>query len=368
MKILLLNNYPLARVYKEVELGETPDQLLFGYNHFIKEGHDCITIGDNLETRLSPFYRILKKLNWLFPLGDIEQQFAALNIAKNFDIIYCPATTHIYWLQYLRNTGRLKIPILSINHHKIPDGRLNFARKAYFKKLFNNTDANLTLSKYVADDINSRWNPANKAKEIQWGADLSFYDYNKGEGKGIIVAGRTSRDFSTVIQALNISNSHGKIIYLKGHLGYDGPISNNVNLFESSNEQPVPGKEIGWKKVKDIIPLYQEARVIGIPLYTQDSLAGLTSLMDCLGAGKPVIMTRNPNIDLDIEKEGIGIWVEPGDIQGWKEAINWYEANPEQARRMGEKARKLAEDHYNTARFGEDLLGLFKSLISKKTA
>ena len=40
--------------------------------------------------------------------------------------------------------------------------------------------------------------------------------------------------------------------------------------------------------------------------------------MDCLGIGKPVIMTKNPNIDIDIEKEGIGHWVEPGDVEEWK--------------------------------------------------
>ena len=43
--------------------------------------------------------------------------------------------------------------------------------------------------------------------------------------------------------------------------------------------------------------------------------------MDALGMGKPVIITRNLLIDSHVEKEGIGIWVKPGDIDGWKQAI-----------------------------------------------
>ena len=53
--------------------------------------------------------------------------------------------------------------------------------------------------------------------------------------------------------------------------------------------------------------MIESVRVIAIPLEKQETLAGLTSLLDCLGFGKPVIMTRNPCIDIDIEKEGIGI-------------------------------------------------------------
>lgn len=359
MKILVLNNYPLERVLKEVELGETPDQLLFGINYFIDQGHTCNLL-NNSQEQLPAKYKLLQKLNWLFPLGDLFQQYAATLGLHDYDIIYCPATTQIHWLQYLRRIGKIKIPIVSISHHKMLKGRLDFARNPYYSSLYKKNDCNLALSNYVAADINQRWKPERPASSMQWGCDLPFYKHSKEVGDGIVIAGRTSRDFSTVIQALNQSKTKGTILYLKGHLSHKGEVSENITLLESDNEQPVPGKQQGWKKVKDLIPIYQSSRVIGIPLYDQDTLVGLTSLMDCLGMGKPVIMTRNPNIDLDIEKEKIGTWVEPADVMGWKNAIDWYQANPEEASQMGQRARELAETQYNTRRFANDLLDIFK--------
>ena len=59
--------------------------------------------------------------------------------------------------------------------------------------------------------------------------------------------------------------------------------------------------------------------------------------------GKPVIMTRNPCIDLDIENLGIGTWVDPYDVDGWTRAIKWHFENIEQSNRMGLKAKALGK-------------------------
>jgi hypothetical protein len=44
--------------------------------------------------------------------------------------------------------------------------------------------------------------------------------------------------------------------------------------------------------------------------------------MDAIGMGKPVIMTRHPLIDIDIEAKG-GIWVNPGDVEGGRRQSNF---------------------------------------------
>ena len=38
IRILILNNYPMDRVIREVNLGETPDQALFGVNRLQEYG------------------------------------------------------------------------------------------------------------------------------------------------------------------------------------------------------------------------------------------------------------------------------------------------------------------------------------------
>jgi glycosyltransferase involved in cell wall biosynthesis len=87
--------------------------------------------------------------------------------------------------------------------------------------------------------------------------------------------------------------------------------------------------------------------------------------MDVLGMGKPVIMTRQPFIDLDIEAEGIGIWVDNGDINGWIRAMQYFENYPQQALEMGNRARKLAETRMNSLFFANQVMDIFDSILER---
>jgi glycosyltransferase involved in cell wall biosynthesis len=106
------------------------------------------------------------------------------------------------------------------------------------------------------------------------------------------------------------------------------------------------------------------ARVIAIPLDKSEvSLAGLTSLVDAMAIGRPVIMTRNPFIDLDIEAEGIGRWVEPGDVEGWAKALRWFDQNPDASQAMGRRARALVDGpDWNSLAFARRIDGLLAGL------
>ena len=41
-KLFVLNNYPMDRVSREVKLGETPDQGLFGANKLTEYGYEIV--------------------------------------------------------------------------------------------------------------------------------------------------------------------------------------------------------------------------------------------------------------------------------------------------------------------------------------
>ena len=86
----------------------------------------------------------------------------------------------------------------------------------------------------------------------------------------------------------------------------------------------------GWMPYSQLVGHYARARALAIPHYGQASIVGLSSLIDALGMGKPVVMTRHPLVDLDIEKEGAGRWVAAGDAEGWRAAIEWFDRNPDQ--------------------------------------
>ncbi len=120
----------------------------------------------------------------------------------------------------------------------------------------------------------------------------------------------------------------------------------------------------GFMKYPELLKIYQNARVLAIPMLDDKNLCGLTGLMDALGMGKPVIMTKHPLIYLDIEKEGIGKWVKPGDVEGWKEAIEFFENNEDEAFAMGNRAKELAKGGINSECFANKVMDIFDRLLS----
>ena len=63
---------------------------------------------------------------------------------------------------------------------------------------------------------------------------------------------------------------------------------------------------------------------------------------------------------MDIEGEGIGITVDYEDVQGWKDAVSYLSAHPDEAKRMGAKARQLAEQVYNMEIFAKEIAMVIK--------
>jgi len=66
---------------------------------------------------------------------------------------------------------------------------------------------------------------------------------------------------------------------------------------------------------------------------------------------------------IDIEREGIGITVEYGDVKGWEEAIRYMSSYPEEAKEMGKRGRKLAEERFNIKQCTKEIATLLKSVV-----
>ena len=58
---------------------------------------------------------------------------------------------------------------------------------------------------------------------------------------------------------------------------------------------------------------------------------------------------------MDIDEEQIGVTVAYGDVQGWRNAINFLMDNPIIAKNMGENARRLAEKSFNLEVFSKEV-------------
>ena len=121
-----------------------------------------------------------------------------------------------------------------------------------------------------------------------------------------------------------------------------------------------------WMTHVELRSLYRRARAVAIPLERTSYLAGLTSLMDALAMGLPVIMTRTPYIDIDLEAEGVGIWVDAGDAHGWRAALEKLRDDPDGAAAMGARGRALVDGGLDSRHFADEIMAVFDRLLERR--
>ncbi|MEM6696978.1 MAG: hypothetical protein AAF806_22740 [Bacteroidota bacterium] len=352
-KIFVLNNYSLERVWQEIRNKKKPNHHLYGVNYLEQAGHEIVLVPFDESKRhgLTRFSKFWKKTKLPIPLGDLYQQFYVLKRAKKEDIIYAPCQTQTTLLSYLKAIGLVRAKIIVLAHHPPIRGSFRTIRQFFFRWELSGSSAFPSLSQRIADSINVF--KKNKSEGLHWGPDLEFYaPYLQEEvGTYFLAAGRTGRDFATFAAACADAQVDAKIICLQNdyerHLKeYDN--HPNIEITANTAEQSY--------LYDQLTPVMARAKAICIPLFAYKShLAGLTSLTDALALGKPVLMTRNNFIDIDIEKEGIGFWIEAEDREGWKKALIRLE-DEELCKTMGQKASALAKQQWNIELFSEEIL------------
>jgi glycosyltransferase involved in cell wall biosynthesis len=77
-----------------------------------------------------------------------------------------------------------------------------------------------------------------------------------------------------------------------------------------------------------------------IPLYETDFQAGITSILEAMAMGKPVIVTRTAGQTDTIIDGETGIYVKPGDVAELRGKIQALLASDAARRRLGEAGRQ----------------------------
>jgi glycosyltransferase involved in cell wall biosynthesis len=166
----------------------------------------------------------------------------------------------------------------------------------------------------------------------------------------VVSAGRTNRDVATLVEALA-----GGLAAARVYAPAGTPVRSRGDVevieFDAANQH--------W-----VLDDFARAAVIAIPLADPDVLSGLSELGDALGLAKPVIVTRSPEIDVDVEAVGCGRWVERGDVAGWRTALDDLLSDAALRRAMGERGRAWAREHWNSDLFGSGVADALESAVA----
>jgi glycosyltransferase involved in cell wall biosynthesis len=176
-----------------------------------------------------------------------------------------------------------------------------------------------------------RW-PASKFDYVPLNTNPRFLDQPTTEGSYVIAAGRTFRDYPTLIAAARTLPTPVIIVAGRGSAELAGSAPNITMRFD------VPGAELG--------ELVANSLAVAVPLEHRRISIGQSVVVQAMSLGKAVIATRCPGTEDYIEHMRTGILVEPGDVEGFREALRLVADDAALRDRLGRAARdRVLEVH-----------------------
>jgi glycosyltransferase involved in cell wall biosynthesis len=349
MKILQLSNLPLMDVYEKFKNGQFIDRhnTLYGYDYLLEHGHIVIPVSHYKKTFLS---KIVNRTGFLIwgDNADFYLQLIAMLVAnkEKVEVVYCHFSHISCLIAFFRRIGVFKIPLIVVAHDA-------FSQKTTSIKNLKGVDRVLFLCERTLDLCKKKEDISSiNCSYIDWGADLDLFEkyffLQKEAPKydSIISTGVANRDYDTIVKAMiGVENLKLNIL------------SSNCNINTNQPNNVFIDRVMSRSSTSKVLPYYYDAIATLIPLKEKlDFGNGGTVMMESMAMRKPIIITSSRANLLDVKKEKIGLEVDYGDINGWRDAILYIKEHPNEAKEMGDRGYYLAKKRYNYINYSKQIL------------
>lgn len=344
----MINTYDMQNVYRDSQTHNYPNHHLFGALQLERDFEMELIIPEQVR------FPILDRIGNWFDIEFLDQQLRAIFTLRKYDVLYAPyAAKNTKLIVLLKFIGIIRKPII-INVHVPLFGKISSKKwtRAFVKMLIQQYDKIIFFNKTMKDEIVKGYEfdsaYVDEHFEVsQWGVDTNFFQkfttVPDAEKIPLFSSGNTGRDFDTLVMAASKFSERLKI-YCRDESYPKSIIPQNVKIQSG---------EFAFERIcKD----QASARIVLIPIAPGiDGMIGYTSLLDAIAMGKPVIMTRNCYIDLDIERENIGLYVDEEDVDGWITAIECLLSDATRLEEMSINSFRLASKRFHIDTFAQFL-------------
>ena len=212
---------------------------------------------------------------------------------------------------------------------RIPKGFKSFVASIWRRVLWKNVDQFIHYFNNIKGYTKYYGISAKNSDYVPFKSNIYHYAnklsaQSQSTGEYVFSAGRSLRDYDTLIEAAKIHKLPTAILYTseedwqKHGTKFDCvTLPENVTLINDS------GKQSGW------IHGLQQARLTVVPiLKTSLCASGIGTYLDAMALGKPVIITRGPGAD-DVLSDSQACFVEPGNARELAKQIEnvWFDSN-----------------------------------------
>lgn len=355
MKVYFYHTQNIQYCLSRMQQGEFPSHFLYGACHLSSSGIDVVY-------HRSPSKEMSRLKTALYTAWRV------LTCRGHIDAVYATHYKGLELLILLRAIGIFRKPIVVWHHQPIvtPKSKL---REWGGRLFYRGMDRLIFFSQKLVDD--SLHSPKANPKRMvvgHWGADLDFYDRMRNQEKDarfvFIATGKEQRDQHTLIEAFNRTG-----LPLKLYIGINpDPTVPNPNLDAVRSYKPAANIDV--REICGLLPYeialdVAKAQCVAICCKHTRYTAGLTTVVEALALGLPMVCSRNPQIPIDFDREGCGISVEYGDVEGWQRATSYLASHPDEARRMGERGRQIAEERFNDRQCASEVAAVLKEAAAQ---
>jgi len=192
--------------------------------------------------------------------------------------------------------------------------------------------------------------------------DSDFKARHKIDGRVVLYAGRLHKEkhIDVLIRAFQLVQSQEK----DAKLVLVGPDEGAAaDLMALSENLGIKDHVIftGKLKTPDLVSAYYACDVFALCSYIE---AFGISLLEAQAAGKPCVASGLGGVPYVVKNGETGLLVPPGNVQAVAEALNLLLSDEGMRLKMGQKARKWAEEH-EWSKITKRILNLYKEILAE---
>ena len=119
--------------------------------------------------------------------------------------------------------------------------------------------------------------------------------------------------------------------------------------------------EFRYYEMRELVQLYRDADIFVMSVFESDYHAGSTSLVEAMACKRPIIATATKGLSSYLDPDAI-LTVQPGDIEGMREAISYLLNHPDEANRRAERAYQIVMERHSLEVYTNAIAGCMKEL------
>lgn len=358
MRVYYYHHFNTDNYHKQWQRGELPSHLLYGACHLKEHGIDVVKYHHAHFLR----HRLLLSIDTMIQL---------LANYRRYDAVYATQFRGLELIIFLRALGLYRKPIICWHH--LPIVKAHCAVRERIARLFyKGFDELIFFSKKIVDEsLKSVKAPRGHMHIVHWGAELDYYDKLKASAEsgdektnenGFISTGKELRDMPTLIAAFNKTTQPLDIYICREANGFS-----YANLLDGlKKNENVHVHYISGNVLRSLAVKVNKSKCAVICCKESNYTVGLTTVVEAIALGIPMICSRNPQMPIDIEREGCGLTPDYYDIDGWVKAINFIADNPEKAKEMGRRGHQLAKSAFNDKECAAEVAEIIKHALGKE--